>query len=66
MNFRVTVRYGGGRQRYHTFDVQAPDARAALAAAAERLPDEIAAEVDLVELRVAIDPEARSYLGEES
>jgi hypothetical protein len=64
MNFQITVRYGGRRQRYHTYQVEAPDARAALEAAAAALPDEVAPEADLVELRVAVDPERRTYLGE--
>lgn len=64
MNFSITVRYGGRRQRYHTFLVQADDARGALEAAARALPDEVAAEADLVEVRIAVDPDARSYLGE--
>lgn len=65
MNFQVTVRYGGRRQRYHTYVVEADDARAALGAAADALPAEISADVDLVELRIAIDPDRRAYLGEE-
>jgi hypothetical protein len=64
MNFQITVRYGGRRQRYHTYQVEAPDARAALEAAAAALPDEVAPQADLVELRVAVDPERRTYLGE--
>ena len=62
MNFSITVRYGGRRQRYHTFRVEAEDARAALAAAADGIPDEIAPEADLVELRVAVDPDDRAYI----
>lgn len=62
MHFDITVRYGGRYQRYHTYKVQADDAREALTAAAAVLPDEIAAEADLVELRVAVDPDARQYL----
>ena len=62
MNFSITVRYGGRRQRYHTFRVEADDARAALATAAEQIPDDIAPEADLVELRVAIDPDDRTYV----
>ncbi len=65
MRFQITVRYGGGRQRYHTFAVEAPDAAAALRAAADETPEEIAADADLVELRIAVDPEDRAYLGEE-
>jgi hypothetical protein len=65
MIFQVTVRFGQRSQRYHVFSVEAPDARAALARAASLIPPEIVQEVDLVELRVAVDPEGRSYLGEE-
>ena len=64
MNFQVTARYGGRHQRYHTYSVQADDAKAALEAAAAALPTEIAPQTDLVELRVAVDPDARSYVEE--
>jgi len=50
MTFQITVRYGGRYQRYHTFTVDAADARAALEEAARALPDEVAAEADLVEV----------------
>jgi len=63
MNYQVTVRYGGRYQRYHTYMVEAADARAALEAAASLMPDEVAPQADLVELRVAADPEKRSYVG---
>ena len=62
MYFDITVRYGGRQQRYHTFKVEADDARKALEAAAAALPEEIASAADLVELRVAVDPDARAYL----
>ena len=62
MYFDITVRYGGRHQRYHTYKVEAEEAREALKAAADAIPDEIAPEVDLVELRVAVDPDAREYL----
>lgn len=62
MYFDVTIRYGSRRQRYHTYRVEASDAREALTAAAKALPDEIAPHADLVELRVAVDPDARTYL----
>lgn len=65
MDYQVTVRYGGSRHRYHTFVVDARDARRALQEAAERLPTEVAADADLVELRVAVDPDARAYVGAE-
>ena len=63
MHYQLTVRYGT-RQRYHTYTVEADDARAALEAAARDMPDEIVAVADLVELRVAVDPERREYLDE--
>ena len=65
MPYQVTIRYGGARQRYHTLLVDAADAPAALRAAADEIPAEIAPHVDLVELRVAVDPDGREYLGEE-
>lgn len=64
MEFQITVRYGGRYQRYHTFQVTAADAREALEAAARDMPAEIAAEADLVEMRVAVDPDDRKYMGE--
>jgi hypothetical protein len=64
MRYQVTVRYGGRRQRYHTYAVDASDAGAALEAAAARMPAEVKVDADLIELREAVDPEARSYVGE--
>ena len=64
MRYQVTVRYGGQRQRYHTYVVEADDARAALEVAAKQMSAEIVGEVDLVELRVAVDPDERSYVSE--
>lgn len=63
MKFQVTVRYGGRHQRYHTYEVEAADARQALAAAAHALPDDVAPQADLVELRVAVDPDTRNFVG---
>ena len=62
MHYQITLRYGGRRQRYHTFVVDASDAAEALRAAADAVPAEIVAEVDLVELRTAVDPDQRQYL----
>lgn len=62
MAYQITVRYGTRYQRYHTYVVQADDAREALRTAAEEMPDEIVAEADLVELRVAVDPDERGYV----
>jgi hypothetical protein len=57
--YQITVRYGTRFQRYHTFTVDAPHVGAALRLAAEGVPDQILPEADLVELRVAVDPDAR-------
>jgi hypothetical protein len=61
MNFQVTARYGRSTQRYHTFQVEAPGAVPALRLAADRIPEEIGPEVDLVELRVAPDPDKERH-----
>lgn len=66
MIYQVTVRYGGARQRYHTLMIDGPDAPTALRSAADEIPEEIAGEVDLVELRIAPDPDRREYLGDEA
>jgi hypothetical protein len=55
MNYQVTIRYGRKVQRYHTITVEATDAVAALRSAADAVPPEIVAEVDIVELREAPD-----------
>jgi hypothetical protein len=62
MHFQVTVRYGGRRQRYHTFSVDGADAREALLQVARELPDAVASDADLVEMRVAVDPDSREFL----
>ncbi len=64
MNFQVTARYGKKYQRYHTYRVDVPDAKAALQAAAAELPDEIAELTDLIEIRLAVDPDKRTFLDE--
>jgi len=64
MRYQVTVRYGGRRQRYHTYAVEAADLGAAMEAAAAEMPAPIRAEADLVELRAAVDPDARAFVGE--
>lgn len=62
MRFRVTVRHGARSQRYHTVAIDASDVREALTRVADELPPEVAAEADLVELRVDTAPEEREYL----
>ena len=64
MRYQITVRYGSANQRYHTYFVETEDARAALEGAALEMPPEIVEEGDLVEVRVAPDPDNRSYIGE--
>lgn len=63
MIYQVTIRHGARFQRYHLFTVEAPDARQAMERAAAQIPPEIVQEVDLVEIRAAVDPEGRTYLG---
>lgn len=63
MTFQITVRYGRRYQRYHTYLVEGANTREALELAARKMPDDIAAEADLVEVRVAVDPGARPQLG---
>ena len=64
--YQVTIRYGRRFQRYHTFVVEAEDAVAAMGEAAAGAPDEVRGEADLVEVREAVDPDARAYLGEDA
>ena len=64
MKYQVTVRHGAQRQRYHTYAVEAEDAGGALRVAAEQMPTDISLEADLVEVRVAVDPDERSYVDE--
>ncbi len=61
--FRVTIRFGRQRYRYHVEDVEAVDLRAALLVAAARAPAE-AAGGDIAEIRLLPDPEAREYTPE--
>jgi hypothetical protein len=64
MNYQVTVRYGRRTHRYLSLSVEAPDAVAALRAAADEVPAEVASEVDIVELREAPDFEKTLPPGE--
>ena len=57
MNFQITLRYGKTGKRYHTLQVEAPTAVDALRLALDRIPAEIVDKIDLVELRVAPDPD---------
>ncbi|MDH3207013.1 MAG: hypothetical protein OEO79_10395 [Gemmatimonadota bacterium] len=64
MKYQVTVRHGAQRQRYHTYVVEAADAGEALRVASEQMPNDISREADLVEVRVSVDPDERSYVDE--
>ena len=64
--WQITVRYGERYQRYHTLEVDAEDIRDALRHAADGVPDEVAEHADLTEIRVAVDPDARTFLGDET
>ena len=66
MHFQATVRYGGPRSRYHQETLEVEDLREALTTLAERLPDEVLSEGDLIEIRPVVDPDARQYLGEDT
>lgn len=66
MSFQITVRYGPDGHRYHTMLVEGSDMRAALRRVADELPDPVAAHADLVEVRPSVDPDERSYLGEDA
>lgn len=60
-SYRVTVRWGRSRHQYHVHDVEATSLRDALREAADRMPEEVAASADLVEIRLMTDPAAREY-----
>jgi hypothetical protein len=58
--YQITVRYGRRYQRYHTFTVDAANVADALRLAADQVPPGLLPEADLVELREAVDPDARA------
>ena len=63
-SYRVTFRYGGPRALYEILDIEAADLRAAMRAAADRVPAEVAATAELVEVRSQTDPAERAYAPE--
>lgn len=65
MLFQITVRYGGRYQRYHTFSVEADDAGEAMLIGAEEMPEDIASQADLVEVRASVEPDARGFEDED-
>lgn len=62
--FRVTVRFGAARKQYRVYDVDAEGAAAALRAAADLVPAEADAEMDLIEIRRSIASEERVFTPE--
>lgn len=60
-SYRVTFRYGAPRALYEVLDVDAEDLRAAMRTAADRVPEQVAASAELVEVRVQRDPEEREF-----
>lgn len=64
MKYRVTVRYQAGGLRYHVETIEADGLPEALETAARRMPSEVAERADLAEIRPAVEPEDRSYVGE--
>lgn len=62
--FRVTVRYGQPRYRYHVEDLEAAHMGEAIARAAEHLPEEAAREGDVAEVRRLLEPENRDFTHE--
>lgn len=65
MQYQITIRYGRRPLRYHSFTVEAEDGVLALRAAADEIPHDIAAEIDIVELREAPDFDKNMHAEEE-
>lgn len=64
-NYQITVRHGSPGKRYFMAQVSAADVREALRQASAAIPDAVAVDADLVEVRPAPDPEAeRPFMGE--
>jgi hypothetical protein len=63
-SYRITLRYGAPSVRYEMLDVEAPDLRAALRLAAERMGDEVAATAELAEIRRQVVPDEREFTPE--
>jgi len=62
-HFTATIRHGAPH-RYHTETFVAENLEDALRDLPGRLPEDVLEGGDLVELREAVDPEKRAYLGE--
>ena len=62
--FRATIRWTSDRPRYHVEDIDARDLAHALELLGARIPLEVGAHADLVELRRQPDPDGREYAPE--
>jgi hypothetical protein len=62
--YRMTLRHGAPRQRYHVVDIDAPNIRAALMQAVNAFPADGESTGDLIEIRVHVEPEQRDYTPE--
>ncbi len=51
--YRVTIRHYSRAQQYEVLEIDAADLRDALVKAAERFPEALTANADLVEIRLA-------------
>lgn len=58
--YRVTIRHGRPA-RYHVEDVEAGSLPDAMRLAADRIPGEVGATGDLVEVRLSVGPDDRQY-----
>ncbi len=58
--YRMTVRYGAPRARYHMEDVRAASLAEAMRRGADALPPDVA-EGELVEIRRSTEAEQREY-----
>ena len=59
--YRMTLRHGTPARRYHVADLNAPNIREALMQAVHAFPEDGEATGDLIEIRVHVEPEERSY-----
>jgi hypothetical protein len=64
MKYRVTIRFGTHRMRYHTLDLDATDLAKALIEAVNEIPSDVLETADLLEARLLGEPEEREYVGD--
>ena len=59
--YRMTLRHGERGKRYHVVDIEAESLRDAMMQAVNAVPAAMDASADLVEIRVHVDSETRTY-----